>query len=423
MKTSTPTVRWIVLAILILAFGTAQAQQAGRRYDLLIKNGHVIDPKNSINEQRDVAITAGKIAAVEKSIDPALATKVVDAKGLFVTPGLIDIHVHVYAGTGGKSYTGDLSVYPDPHSFRACTTTMADAGTSGWRNFEDFKQRVIDRAKTRVFAFINIVGNGMGGGQIEQNTEDMDSQKTAEMAKKYPDTIVGFKTAHYAKPDWTAVDRVLEAGRLANLPVMVDYGRVLPERPHEEFYLKKMRPGDIYTHLYRPMDPTIDENGKVRPYLFAAKKRGVIFDVGHGAGSLVWRYAVPAMKQGFVPDSISTDLHVGSMNAGMRDIVNVMSKFLVLGMPLEEVILKSTWNPAKEIRREQFGHLSVGATADVAMFRLERGEFGFVDSDKLLMKGTQRLACEMTLMGGNVMWDLNGRGSEPWGKSAPQVKK
>ncbi len=423
MKLTALTIRWVALAILALAFGTAQAQQTGRRYDLLIKNGHVIDPKNSINEPRDVAITAGKIAAVEKNIDPALATKVVDAKGLYITPGIIDIHVHVYAGTGGKSYTGDLSVYPDPHSFRACTTTMADAGTSGWRNFEDFKQRVIDRSKTRVFAFLNIVGHGMSGGQFEQNTEDMDSQKTAEMAKKYPDTVVGFKTAHYSKPDWTAVDRVLEAGRIANLPIMVDYGQVVPERPHEEFYLKKMRPGDIYTHLYRKYDPTIDENGKVRPYLFAAKKRGVIFDVGHGGGSLVWRYAVPAMKQGFVPDSISTDLHVGSMNAGMKDIVNIMSKFLVLGMPLQEVILKSTWNPAKEIKREQFGHLTVGATADVAVLRLERGDFGFVDSDKLLMKGSQRLACEMTLMGGNVMWDLNGRASEPWEKSAPQTKK
>jgi len=423
MKLTALTIRWVALAILALAFGTSQAQQPLRRYDLLIKNGHVIDPKNSINEPRDVAITAGKIAAVEKNIDPALAAKVVDAKGLYITPGIIDIHVHIYAGTGGKSYTGDLSVYPDPHSFRACTTTMADAGTSGWRNFEDFKQRVIDRSKTRVFAFLNIVGHGMSGGQFEQNTEDMDSQKTAEMAKKYPDTIVGFKTAHYSKPDWTAVDRVLEAGRIANLPIMVDYGQVVPERPHEEFYLKKMRPGDIYTHLYRKYDPTIDENGKVRPYLFAAKKRGVIFDVGHGGGSLVWRYAVPAMKQGFVPDSISTDLHVGSMNAGMKDIVNIMSKFLVLGMPLQEVILKSTWNPAKEIKREQFGHLTVGATADVAVLRLERGDFGFVDSDKLLMKGSQRLACEMTLMGGNVMWDLNGRASEPWEKSAPQTKK
>ena len=392
----------------------AQIPQSSKRYDLLIKNGHVIDPKNNINERRDVAVAAGKIAEVARNIDPATATLVIDARGLYVAPGLIDIHVHVYAGTASRSYTGDLSVYPDPHSFRACTTTMVDAGSSGWRNFEDFKQRVIDRAKTRIFAFLNIVGNGMGGGQIEQNPDDMDSQKTAEMAKKYRETIVGFKTAHYARPDWTAVDRVLEAGRLADLPVMVDYGQVIPERPHEEFYLKKMRSGDIYTHLYRPMDPTLDETGKVRPYLFAAKKRGVIFDVGHGGGSFVWRYAVPGMKQGFVPDSISTDLHVGSMNAGMKDIVNVMSKFLNLEMPLQEVILKSTWNPAKEIRRETLGHLTVGAGADVAVFRLERGDFGFVDTDKTLMKGTRRLTCEMTLMGGNVMWDLNGRASRPW---------
>ncbi|MEP7272153.1 MAG: amidohydrolase/deacetylase family metallohydrolase, partial [Acidobacteriota bacterium] len=422
MRTSARLSCVLAWALVVLAASAVDAQQPTKRYDLLIKNGRVIDPKNNINEQRDVAVTAGKIAAVERNIDPATATKVIDASGLYVAPGLIDIHVHVYTGTGARAYTGDLSVYPDPQSFRACTTTMVDAGSSGWRNFEDFKQRVIDRAKTRVFAFINIVGNGMAGGQFEQNTDDMDSQKTAEMAKKYPEVVVGFKTAHYAKPDWTAVDRVLEAGRLANLPVMVDYGQVLAERPHEEFYLKKMRPGDIYTHIYRPMDPTLDENGKVRAYLFEAKKRGVIFDVGHGGGSLVWRYAVPSMKQGFVPDSISTDLHVGSMNAGMKDIVNVMSKFLNLGMPLEEVILKSTWNPAKEIRREMFGHLTVGAAADVAVFRLERGDFGFVDSDKLLMKGSQRLACEMTLMGGNVMWDLNGRGSAPW-QNAPQIKK
>ncbi|MGE0886871.1 MAG: amidohydrolase/deacetylase family metallohydrolase [Blastocatellales bacterium] len=400
----------------------AQTQSAAKLYDLLIKNGHVIDAKNNINELRDVAIAAGKIAAVEKNIDPALAAKVVDARGLYVTPGLVDIHVHVYAGTGTKALTGDQSVYPDGFSFRACTTTMADAGTSGARNFEDFRQRVIDRAKTRVFAFINIVGLGMGGGQIEQNTADMDPKLAAEMARKHSDVVVGFKTAHYAKPDWTAVDNALEAGRIANLPIMVDYGQVVPERPHEEFYLKKMRPGDIYTHMYRKLDPTIDDHGKVRPYLFAAKKRGVIFDVGHGAGSLIWRYAVPSMKQGFAPDSISTDLHTGSMNAGMKDIVNVMSKFLNLGMPLDEVILKSTWNPAKEIHREKFGHLTVGAVADVAVFRLDRGDFGFVDSDGFVMKGNQRLSCEMTLLDGKVMFDLNGRSGEPWEKTNNQSK-
>jgi dihydroorotase len=395
---------------------------AQARYDVLLKGGTVIDPKNNINERRDVAIANGKIAAVEKSIDPATAKQIVNANGLYVTPGIVDIHVHVYAGTGGRSYTGDLSVYPDGHSFRACTTTMADAGTSGATNFEDFKQRVIDRAKTRVYAFVNIVGKGMGGSTIEQNTDDMNAERAAEVAKKYPDTIVGIKTAHYAAPDWIAVDRAVEAGRLANLPIMVDFGLIKPERPHEELFLKKLRPGDIYTHVYRPYDPILDDKGNVRPAWREARKRGIIFDVGHGAGSLVLRFAVPAMKQGFAPDSISTDLHVSSMNGGMKDIVNVMSKFLNLGMPLLAVIQKSTWNPAKEIRREQHGHLSVGAVADVAVLKLERGDFGFIDTGKSMMKGTQKLTCEMTLSGGQVMWDLNGRAAEPWEKTANQTQ-
>jgi dihydroorotase len=408
--------RALTLAFLLACLSCGVLAQP--KYDLLLKNGHVIDPRNNINEPRDVAVANGVVAAVEKNIDPATAKKVVDVKGLYVTPGLVDIHVHVYAGTGNRAYTGDLSVYPDNHSFRACTTTMVDAGSSGASNFEDFKQRVIDRSKTRVFAFVNIVGKGMAG-EAEQNTADMIAQPAVEIAKKYADVVVGFKTAHYAAPDWIAVDRALEAGKMANLPIMVDFGLVKPGRTHDVLYLQKLRPGDIYTHIYRPFDPTLDEQGKVRPYLFEAKKRGVIFDVGHGGGSLVFRYAVPAMKQGFVPDSISTDLHVGSMNGGMKDIVNVMSKFLNFGMPLNEVILKSTWNPAKQIGREKFGHLTVGAPADVAVFRLERGDFGFVDTEKMLMKGDRKLTCEMTLMGGNVMYDLNGRSSEPWDKAKP----
>ncbi|NDD62636.1 MAG: amidohydrolase/deacetylase family metallohydrolase [Acidobacteria bacterium] len=403
----------VFFLFLTLIFSSPILAQA--RYDLLIRGGHVIDPKNKIDGPSDVAIKDGAIAAVGKSIDPGLATKVVDASGLYVTPGLVDMHVHLYTGTGLKTLTGDQSVYPDGFSFRACTTTMADAGSSGWRNFEDFKQRVIDRFKTRVFAFVNIVGDGMNGNN-EQDVSSMDSKAAAAIARKYPDTVVGFKTAHYAGPDWSAVDRVLEAGRMANLPVMVDYGIVVPERPHEEFYLKKMRAGDIYTHMWRKFDPTIDEKGRVRPYLFEAKKRGVIFDVGHGAGSFIWRYAVPSMEQGFIPDSISTDLHTGSMNAGMKDIVNVMSKLLNLNMPLQEVILKSTWNPAQYIHREKFGHLSVGAPADIAVFRLERGKFGFVDSDRFVRTGNQRLTCEMSVLNGSVMWDLNGLSSDQWDK-------
>ncbi len=224
-----------LLFFLVLNSPTLFGQQ---KYNLLLKNGHVIDPKSKTSERRDIAISGGKIAAVEKSIDASTAVKVVDASGLYVTPGLVDIHVHVYAGTGMKAYTGDLSVYPDGFSFRSCVTTMADAGSSGWHNFEDFKQRVIDRAKTRVFAFVNIVGQGMGGGAVEQDINDMNAQRAAEIAKKYPGVVVGIKTAHFAKPGWEAVDRAIEAGQLANVPVMVDFGEFRPERPHQELILK-----------------------------------------------------------------------------------------------------------------------------------------------------------------------------------------
>jgi dihydroorotase len=195
---------------------------------------------------------------------------------------------------------------------------------------------------------------------------------------------------------------------------MVDFGIFRKERPHEELVLKHLRPGDIYTHMYLERVPMLDANGRVRPYLFEAQKRGVILDVGHGGGSLVFRYAVPATQQGLFPDSISTDLHIGSMNAGMKDMTNVMSKFLNLKMPLRDVIRASTWNPAREIHREEFGHLTVGATADIAVLRLDRGRFGFLDVDWKKMEGTERLGCEMTILGGNVLYDLNARAYPAW---------
>jgi dihydroorotase len=384
------------------------------QYDLLLKGGHVIDPKNNLNKPMDVAIANGKIAAVEADIAESKAEKVVDVKGLYVTPGLLDIHVHLYAGTGIRALTGDSSVYPDGFTFRSGVTTAVDVGSSGRRNFEDFKQRVIDRAKTRVLAMLNIVGGGMGGGPIEQNLDDMEPEATAAMAKKYPDIVVGIKTAHYNGPEWTPVERALEACELADIPLMVDFGTFRPERPFEELVTKRLRPGDMYTHTYLGRVPMLDENGKVRPYLFEAQKRGVKFDVGHGAGSFWWRQAVPALQQGFIPDSISTDLHTGSMNAGMKNMLNVMSKILNLGVSLEDVIRKSTWDPANQIKRPEFGHLSVGAGADVAVIRLDTGDFGFLDVRKALYKGTKLLVAELTLRDGRVMWDLNGRAGIPW---------
>ncbi|HET7696889.1 MAG TPA: amidohydrolase/deacetylase family metallohydrolase [Vicinamibacterales bacterium] len=398
-----------------VATGRAQRPVDARKYDLLLRGGHVIDGRNRLSAVRDVAIADGKIAAVAAGIDPALALKVVDASGLYVTPGLIDLHVHVYAGTGERaSYAGDNSVYPDGFSFRSGVTTVVDAGCAGWRTFDDFRQRIIDRSKTRVLAFLNIVGNGMRGGKFEQDLADMEVKPTADMALRHKGLIVGIKTAHFAGPEWAPVERAVAAGTIANVPVMVDFGTNRAERPLSELVTKKLRPGDIYTHLYSGLRDEQLPSGQVNPALFEGRRRGVVFDVGHGGGSFLWRIAVPAVKAGFLPDSISTDLHIGSMNAGMKDLLNVMDKFLAMGLPLDDAVLRATWNPAKQIGREDLGHLSPGAAADVAVLRLEKGRFGFVDMYGARMDGTQRLTNELTLRDGRVVYDLNGITRPDW---------
>jgi dihydroorotase len=402
-----------LLCTSLLAAGLLTAQ--GQQYDLLLQGGHVIDAKNNIDAVRDVAIRGGKIAMVAAGIDPAQAFKVVKVGGLYVTPGLVDIHVHVYSGTGEKgSYAGDSSLYPDGHTFRSGVTTVADAGCAGWRNFEDFKQRIIDRSKTRVLAFINIVGNGMRGAKYENDLSDMQAEPTAKMANRFKGLIIGVKTAHYAGPEWTPVEQAVKAGTIANIPVMVDFGANRKERPMSELVTSKLRPGDIYTHCYSGLRDEVDESGRVNPAMFAARKRGVIFDVGHGGGSFAWRVAVPAVKQGFTPDSISTDLHIGSMNSGMKDMDNLMSKFLAMGFTVKDVVAESTWNPAREIHREDLGNLSPGVVADVTVLRLERGSFGFTDMYGARLKGDRKLTCELTLRDGRVVWDLNGVTRPDW---------
>ncbi len=404
-----------LLGLLLFILGFAGGALAQPKYDLLLQGGHVIDPRNGTSAVRDLAIAEGKIAAIAPRIDPAEAFKTVDVSGLYVTPGLVDIHVHVFAGTGEKgSYAGDNSLYPDGFTLRVGVTTVADAGCAGWRNFEEFKARVIDRSKTRVLAFINIVGHGMRGEAFEQSLADMEAGPTAEMALRHKGLIVGVKTAHYAGPEWAPVERAVEAGTKAAIPVMVDFGANKAERPVAELVTVKLRPGDIYTHVYSGLRNELEASGRVNPGLWAGRKRGVIFDVGHGGGSFAWRVAVPAVKEGFLPDSISTDLHIGSMNAGMKDMLNVMDKFLALGLPLDDVIRRSTWNPAREIKREDLGHLSVGAPADVAVLRLESGRFGFVDSFGGRARGTQKLVCELTLRDGKVVYDLNGLARPDW---------
>jgi|ERR1051326_3175672 dihydroorotase len=387
------------------------------RYDLVLKGGHVLDPKNSINRISDVAISNGKIALVAPTIAASDAKKTVDVAGLYVTPGLIDIHVHVYQWQDLKGE----GVQADAFSFRSGVTTMVDAGSSGWRTFPDFKTRIIDRSKTRILAFLNIVGAGMGSGK-EMDPAQMDAEAAAKTAKANPDIIVGFKSAHYVGPGWEAEEAAVKAGNMTGLPVMVDFGRINAKRNINALFLDKLRPGDIYTHCFSGHREELLETGKLNPAMEAGRKRGIIFDIGHGAGSFYWYVAVPAYDQHFYPDSISTDLHQNSMNAGMKDMINVMSKLLNLGSPIEEVVRMSTWNPAKEIKHRELGNLDVGSGADVSVLRVDRGKFGFVDSAGAKKSGNQSIVCEMTLRLGKVMWDLNGRASEDW-KTFPYQKK
>jgi dihydroorotase len=388
-------------------------------FDLLIRNGHVIDPRNTIDAVMDVAITGGKIARVAASIPPASARRVADATGLYVVPGLIDIHAHVFYGTEKDAYlsNSDTAVPPDSHSFRSGQTTLVDAGGAGWRNFLQFKEQVIDRSRTRVLSFINIVGSGMKGGPVEQNLSDMDAKLTAMRIRQYKDLIVGVKVAHYTGPEWDPVTRAVEAGREGNVPVMVDFGMQTPPLALDDLLLRRLRPGDILTHMYAHVSgrtPIVDDGGNVRPFVWEARKRGVIFDAGHGGGSLLFRQAVPAMAQGFRPDVISTDLHTGSMNAGMKDILNTMSKFLNMGMPLPDVIKSNTLRAAEVIKRPDLGHLSAGADADVAVLNVRRGAFGFIDSGGGKLSGDRKLECELTVKGGQVVWDLNGISRPVW---------
>ena len=407
-----------VVAMLLLTFHL-HAQQ-NQPIDILLRGGHVIDPANNIDGVMDVAIANGKIQQVSRNISTAQAKRVIDVKGLYVTPGLIDMHAHVFMGNDPESYiaNGPTSVPPDGFTFRAGVTTVVDAGSSGWRNFRQFKAQTIDVSRTRVLALLNIVGTGMYGRFEEQDVNDMNPEMTANMIRKlYPKILVGIKAAHYWG-DFTQVDRAVEAGKLAEVPVMVDFGEHDPPNSIESLFMEHLRPGDIFTHTFsygpKQRETIVDEKGIVKPFVFTAQKRGLIFDVGHGGGAFSWRQAVPAIKQGFRPDVISTDLHTQSMNGGMKDLTNVMSKFLAMGMTLQEVVARTTANPARVINRSELGNLSPGADADVAVLNLRKGDFGFLDVRGTRLEGNQKLEAELTLREGRIVWDLNGIAAQPW---------
>lgn len=365
----------------------------------------------------DVAIADGKISKVAKDIPTTQSKKVIDATGLLVTPGFIDIHTHVFVGSRPEIFAdGIFSVSADDFSFKSGVTTVVDAGTSGWRNFPTFKANVIDKSQTRILAFLNIAGSGMVGSPAQEDINDMNAQMTALTIQKYPEVIVGVKIGHYDGKDWAPFDRALEAGNIAGVPLFVECH--LPGYSLED-QLNKMRPGDIITHSYEKITErlsVVDDDGKVRPYVMEAKKKGVLFDVGHGGYGFWFSEAMPSFQQGLIPNTFGSDLHRFSMNSGMKSMLNIMSKYLNMGMDLNNIIQRATWNAAQAIKHEDLGSLSEGAVADIAVISILNGNFGFIDAGGNKINGTQKLEAELTVRAGKIVWDLNGLSAVPFKK-------
>lgn len=406
---------WIAAALMLCLQSVSLISRA-QDIDILLKGGHVIDAKNNIDAVMDVAIAKGKIFKVAANIPENTAKKVVDVKGLYVTPGLIDPHTHVFVGNTAAFANGSSSVTPDDFTFRSGVTTVVDAGTSGWRNFPAFKEQVIDRSKTRVLSFLNTFGSGMIGSPAEQDIKDLDPKMVSETIKKYPDIIVGIKIGHYSGADWGPFEMAEAEAKEADRPLFVECH--LTKLPLEG-QLSRMRPGDIMTHAFEKVNertPFMDDKGQVQPSVLEAQKRGVFFDVGHGGAGFWFSQAIPAVKAGFYPNSFGTDLHHNSVNAGMKDMLNVMSKYLNMGMSIQDIIARASWKTAQSIRRDDLGNLSEGAVADIAVLKVLNGSFGFVDAGNFKMEGTKKFETEMTIRDGRVVWDLNGRAAVAWDK-------
>lgn len=357
---------------------------------LVISGGTVVDPGSGVHAPRDVAIADGWIAAVGPGLAASFGGEILDATGGLVVPGLVDLHVHVYWGVA------DLSVEADPTCLGRGATTVVDAGSAGANTFPGFRRLVVDGNQGRVLAYLNISAMG----QIDPFLGELhdlrfaDPERAAAVALANPDVIVGFKvrvSEMLAGPNGLAgLDRALEAGRATDLPVMVHIGGT----PFDiEEILGRLRPGDIVTHAFTGWRPGIvTEAGRVVAAAREARARGVRFDVGHGAGSFTWTIAEAALADGFRPDTISSDLHRFNIASPVHDLATTLSKFLLLGLPLDEVIAMATTAPAAALGPDsELGTLAVGAEADVTVLRLEEGRFELTDSAGTTREARQRL--------------------------------
>jgi dihydroorotase len=368
-------------------------------YDLLLKGGEVIDPAQNLRGARDLAIAGGRIAAIAENISGDDARQVLDVRGKLVTPGLVDIHAHVYAGVT------TWGVKPDPAALRSGVTTIVDAGSPSWVTVNGFRWYVAAPARARVLTFIHISGIGLVYGAVgeSKDLEYMDPERVAASVLDNADIAVGVKVrqggAQVGDNGVEPLRLAVEAARQANTRVMVHIGAgvTLPD------VLDVLRPGDIVTHCFQGRgDCILDESGAVTPEAWEARDRGIIMDIGHGAGSFMWDVGECAIDQGFVPDVISTDLHTGNIYGPVYDMPTTLSKFLHLGLSLEQVIECGTVGAARAIGREELGTLRVGSPADVAAFDLVEGEFEVFDTHRRRRIMRRKLETVYTIAGGMV---------------------
>jgi dihydroorotase len=378
------------------------------RYDLLIKGGKVIDASQRLEMVMDVAVASGKIAHVAPDIPANQARQVIRAEGKLVTPGLIDIHTHVFP------FVGPYGIEADQYCLHNGVTTVVDAGTSGEFSFPAFRRYDIERASTRIRALLHVVSIGMiaGGTPNMGELEDLRycvPKLAVECARQNADVILGFKirfSKDYTGPnDVEGMKRAREAADEAGLPLMCHIAG--PYSPLHTF-LTQMRKGDIWTHCFNARAHGIlDANGKVKEEALEARSRGVRFDVGHGAGSFSFDVAAKCLEQGFPPDTISTDLYTANIHGPVYDMPTTMSKFLILGMPLSEILRRTTANAVESFSfDEEIGTLKPGAEADVSVFEIEEGDFTFTDSYGKTRQGRQKLRPVVTIRAGEAFYPI-----------------
>jgi dihydroorotase len=381
------------------------------QYDTLIAGGELCDPGAGVIGRYDLAIADRRVAAIAPRIDPATAAQLIDARGQIVTPGLIDLHTHIY---WGATYWG---VEADPIAARTGVTTWLDAGSAGAYSFPGFRRYVSEASRARVFGLLNLSAIGLIAPTWEfANLGYCDVDLAAELVEANRDLVLGIKARIDNNTTRGVGIRPLELARAladrVGLPLMVHIGNGPP--PLSQI-LGLLRPGDILTHCFTGGDHRIvDAAGLVYADVAALRASGVILDIGHGAGSFSYAVAEAALGQGIVPDVISSDIHQLSVQGPMFDLPTTLSKFLNLGMGLSDVIERATSRPAAVMRRPDLGTLRVGSPADIALFRLEQGDYVFHDVQMAARHGTQRLANTLTLVGGEPLPRLAERPRQLW---------